>query len=418
MKPEDLRAELQRRAGGDWELYRKSAESRELDASPALRRRSWRREEGWGARWWERGSQRFAAATGLEELLRALPEALAIPASPEEPPDWPRATAEEAPAPPPGIAEPADLFESLAKALSSASRGEARLTALSLRTGRVDERIWNGAGLDVSQAQTLTDGLATASARRGARAHESRLPFRWPSGPEVESLARRLADAATLPLSDRPSPFRSGQWLLDPGVAAALLAGLAPAFCGRKPPRRGGAGKPAPLPLRIADDATRDSPHDGEGVASRRVVLYEGGEWIGRLEDLRSAKRSGRKPTGHGVRSSFRTPPRAGPRRLLLEYDLASSSAELLGSVKRGLFAAALTAPVRVDLESDRYEIEFCGISVVGGRAQGEVGGARSAGRLSELLRRVCGAADDRQFFALPFLAGSSTILVERASFE
>jgi predicted Zn-dependent protease len=139
-------------------------------------------------------------------------------------------------------------------------------------------------------------------------------------------------------------------------------------------------------------------------VASRRVVLFEHGEWI-EARGLRSAK-LWTKAHRHGVRR--RSTSRARPRRLLLEYDAASPSAELLGSVKRGLFAAALTAPVRIDVESDRYEIEFCGISVVGGRAQGEVGGARSAGRLSELLRRVCGAADDRQFFALPFLAGSS----------
>jgi PmbA protein len=416
VRPEDLQSELQRRAGGDWELYRKSAESRELDASPELRRRAWRREEGWAARWWERGSQRFAAATSLRELLGALPEALAIPAAPEEPPDWPRATAASAAAP--EVEEPADLFDPVARALASASRGEALLTQLSVRTGRVDERLWNGAGLDVAQTRTLTDGLATAGARRGSRANQSRLPFRWPEGPEIEALARRLADAATLPLADRASPFRSGQWLLDPSVAAALLAALAPSFCGRRPPRRGGAGKPASIPLRIADDAASDSPYDGEGVSSRRVVLYERGEWIGRLEDLRSAKRSGRKPTGHGVRSSFRTPPRAGPRRLLFEHDAASSSAALLGGVQRGLFAAALTAPVRVDAASDRYEIEFSGISLVGGRAQAEVGAARSSGRLSELLRRVSAAADDRRFFALPFLVGSPTLLVERASFE
>ncbi len=416
MTPEDLQSELQRRAGGDWELYRKSAESRELECSPELRRRSWRLEEGWAARWWERGTQRFAAATGLPELLRSLPEALAIPAAPEEPPDWPHNTAVSPAAP--EIQDPADLFEPLSKALASASRGEARLTALSLRTGRVEERLRNGAGLDVAHAQGLTDGLATAIARRGARAHESRLPFRWPAGSEIEALARRLADAATLPLSDRPSPFRSGQWLLDPGVAAAFLAALAPSFCGRKAPKRGGAGKPATIPLRIADDAASDCPHDGEGVASRRVVLFEGGEWIGRLEDLRSAKRSGLRPTGHGVRASFRTPPRAGPRRLFFEHDAASRPAALLAAVQRGLFAAALTAPVRVDLESDRYEIEFSGISVINGRAQGEVGGARSTGRLSELLRRIGAAADDTQFFALPFLTGSPTLLVERASFE
>jgi PmbA protein len=231
------------------------------------------------------------------------------------------------------------------------------------------------------------------------------------------ALARRLADAATLPLADRPTPFASGQWLLDPGVAAALLAALAPALRGRRSPRRPAAG-PAPAPIRIADDATRDAPYDGEGVPSRRIVLFDGGEWTGRLEDLRSAKRSGRPPTGHGVRSSFRTPPRASPRRLFFEATDPSPATTLLARVKRGLFASALTAPARVDLERDRYEIEFTGISVIGGRAQSEVGGAMATGRVSELLRRTVGAAEDLQFFALPFLVGSPTLLIERTSFE
>ena len=301
-----------------------------------------------------------------------------FPARPEEPPDWPRRTA--AAGPPAPVEEPPELFEPLARELASASRGEASLAGLSVRHGRVEERIWNGAGLDVAQAQTLMDGLATAAARRGPRAHASRLPFRWAGEPEIAALARRLADAATLPLSDRPAPFSTGQWLLDPGVAAAFLAALAPAFRARRP-HRALATRPASTTLlRIVDDASSDAPSDGEGVATRRIVLFEHGEWAGRLEDLRSAKRSGRPPTGHGVRSSFRTPPRAAPRRLFFEADSPSTTSALLARVKRGLFAAALTAPVRVDLDADRYEIEFTGISVVNGRAQGEVGGARAAG--------------------------------------
>jgi PmbA protein len=423
-----LRDALEFRAPGAWELYRKSAESEELDTMPALRRRASRREMGWAARWSESGSLRFAAATSPEELRLALEQAAAIPAAPEESPEWPRqpaatrlSAAAAAPGPAPSCAEPPELFDALANALSAASRGEARLARLSVRRGRVDERIANAAGLDVAQSQTFVDGLVTASARRGARAHESRLPFRWDSSSEpevdVRALARRLADAATLPLSDRPTPFASGQWLLDPGVAAAVLAALAPALRGRRPPRRAAAG-PAPAPIRIADDATRDAPFDGEGVPSRRIVLFDGGEWTGRLEDLRSARRSGRPPTGHGVRSSFRTPPRASPRRLFFEATDPAPATTLLARVKRGLFASAVTAPARVDLERDRYEIEFTGISVIGGRAQGEVGGATATGRISELLRRIGGAAEDLQFFALPFLVGSPTLLIERTSFE
>ncbi|HEY1435047.1 MAG TPA: hypothetical protein VGG65_06705, partial [Thermoanaerobaculia bacterium] len=68
MSAEDLARELGRRAPGQWELYRKTAESRETESSRALRREAWRREEGWAARWWTSGAPRFAAATSPEGL--------------------------------------------------------------------------------------------------------------------------------------------------------------------------------------------------------------------------------------------------------------------------------------------------------------------------------------------------------------
>jgi hypothetical protein len=37
---------------------------------------------------------------------------------------------------------------------------------------------------------------------------------------------------------------------------------------------------------------------------------------------------------------------------------------------------------------------------------------------VSELLRRVSAVGEDRQFFPLPFPAGSPTVLVEHANFD
>ena len=118
------------------------------------------------------------------------------------------------------------------------------------------------------------------------------------------------------------------------------------------------------------------------------------------------------------MRPSFRTPPEVGPRRLFFETREPTPPARLLSAVTRGLFAAALTAPVRVDLERDRYAVEFTGISLVGGRAEGPVAGARASGRISELLHRIRGLSSDLQYFSMPFPTGAPTVLVERASFE
>jgi predicted Zn-dependent protease len=73
---------------------------------------------------------------------------------------------------------------------------------------------------------------------------------------------------------------------------------------------------------------------------------------------------------------------------------------------------------VRVDIERDRFEVEFTGVSIVAGRAQGPVAGARARGRLSQLFRRISGVSTDRQFFPCPYPTGAPTLLVERAEFD
>ncbi len=411
------REELARRAGKDWELYRKSGESRELVTIPSGRSEAWRREEGWAARWWEEGAPRFACGSDPAALERAIATAgrMRVAASSVLP--WPqsRSSSEAVPEP---LSPPPDVSADLTRQLSAESRGEAFLTQLTLRAGRTLERIENGAGLDVSQAFAWTDGIALAVGRRAARACEARLVFRWDGLPDLPAVARRLTDRAILPLSDQAAPFTKGEWLLDPSVAAALLAGIAPLFWRDPPPRWLRRAGFAARGVTIVDDATADASFDGEGTTTRRVLLADSGELVGRLRDLRAAAATGARSTGHGVRASYRAAPAVGPRRLFFETAGGAPPLELLPSVKRGLFAAALTAPPSIDLEADRFEIEFTGIALVAGRAQKPVAGARARGRLSQLLRRISAVATDRQFFPTPYLVGAPTILVEHADFD
>jgi predicted Zn-dependent protease len=110
--------------------------------------------------------------------------------------------------------------------------------------------------------------------------------------------------------------------------------------------------------------------------------------------------------------------PARGARRIFFETERAVPPRELLASVRRGLFASALTAPLVCDLENDRYEAQFTGVAVAAGRAQGPVAAARVRGRISELLRRVAALCPDPGFFPMPDPVGGATLLVERVSFE
>ncbi|MGE5276379.1 MAG: metallopeptidase TldD-related protein [Acidobacteriota bacterium] len=407
---------LEARAPGAWELYRKEGASREIVHSGAERCESARREEGLAARWWD-PAPRFAAAGSEAELARILPMAAEALASPGEAPQWPSGAA-RTPEQAAALDPPPDLFEELARLVSAESRGEASLRHLSVRRGRSVERVVNAGGLDVAWASEALTGFAEAVGRRGARACEARTLFRWEGEPDLAGLARRLSDRATLPLCDRASPVDRGEWLLDVSVGAALLAGLAPLFAGDGHPPWAARGKLLPAEISIVDDATRDAPFDGEGTKSHRVVVVSGGALRARLHDLASARRAGAASTGHGVRRSYRTPPVRAARRIFFETERPVPPRELLASVRRGLFASALTAPLFCDLEKDRYEAQFTGIAVVAGRAQGPVAEARVRGRLSELLRRIAALCPDPGSFPMPDPVGGATLLVERVSFE
>ena len=412
----DLEGALERRAAGAWELYRKTAETRETDLTSTSRGEIRRREDGWAARWWERGV-RFASASDPARLVAAIALATRLPAGEEAPPPLPKRDARRDGAP--GAIEPApELFAPLAQLVSVKSRGEAVLSSLRVRRGRAVEEIVNAAGLSVRMESSRIDGVARALGRRGSRACERRAVFRWDAEPDISALAGRLADGATLPLAARGPAFPRGAWLLDPAVAAAMLAALAPLFSAENLPRWVKRGEVASRRVTIADDASADAPCDGEGKTTRRVIVVEGGELASRLHDLRSAARSSAHSTGHGVRPSYRHPPRPGPRRLFFETAGGVAPLELLAGVGRGIFARALTAPVTVDLEGDRYSVEFTGVVVLAGRASEPVAGARVSGRISEFLGRIAGVATDRQFFPMPYPVGAPTLLVERVNFE
>jgi predicted Zn-dependent protease len=418
MSAEHLRELLEQRAAGQWEIYRKKGHSHERNASPRFRTDVVRDEEGWAARWFEKDAPFFASAASAAGLVEAIPQLARFAPAAAPRWIWPSGRTQPMKAATPRLEAPPDLFEELARMLASESRGEATLKQLSLRRGSTWERIENASGLEVEISSERLDGVAYGAGRRAGESSEARVLFRWDAAPDLVPVARRLCDRVTLPLSLQAVAAHRGEWLLEPAVAASLLGAIAPIFVTERLPRWIQRSRFCAETVTISDDATADAAFDGEGTPTRRVLLVENGQLRGRLRDLESSAKGGGASTGHGVRPSFRVPPSVAPRRLVLETQRAMVPLDLLSSVKRGLFASALTAPVRVDLEADRYEVEFTGVSIVAGRAQGPVAGARARGRLSRLLQDVVGSASDLQFVPMPYPVGTGTLLIGRAQFD
>ena len=200
--------------------------------------------------------------------------------------------------------------------------------------------------------RSTASSTASRGAWRGGRAGRARSACR--SGGNRRPRPRRSPGGSPtrrrFPSPTGPRRFRAASGCSIPPSAPRCSPRSLPCSSTRKPPRWVVREKLAGPAVSIADDASRDAAFDGEGVASRRMLLVEHGALAGRLHDLSSARRAGATSTGHGVRPSFRLPPQLGPRRLFFETASPSSSAALLAGVTKGLFASALTAPLRVDL--------------------------------------------------------------------
>jgi predicted Zn-dependent protease len=420
-----LRRELASRSGADWEIYAKRALSREIRLAVGRSEESERREEGYAARWLERGSAFFAAASSPEQLLQAAGNATRIPRMPGPfPAPLPSGRFPEAS---PGELPPSsELFGPLSSLLASESKGQARLTAVSAADSVIVDHLENGAGFVGGRRRTFGYGNAQAIGVSGDRRVGADIVFlREPAlEPDLARIARDLTDRALLPLKGRPLTFPRGELLLDPSVAAALLAETLPLFCGdalrktlssRYLDREGRFTSEC---VSLVDDGTSDGPFDGEGTAVRRNVVVEGGAFRGPLHDLASAARARETPTGNALRDSFRHPPRPGSGRFFLEASRPAPPLQLLERVARGLYASAVISPPRVDLENDRFRIEVEGWSIQAGKAKSPVARAPVSGRLSEFWRRIGAVGTDRRWFFHRFRVGAPTLFVERATFS
>jgi len=420
-----IREELSSRAGNRWEIYGKRAAAAELRVAASVHEESERIEDGCAARWEERGQAHFAAATSPALLVDVIRETVRFGAGGSATlPALPAGTYEQ-PADP-SAAPPADAFEAVAQLLASESKGQARLTSLTVTCGEVVERIENGAGFAGGRVRLFGYGNARAVGVASERRVTADVVF--PAGPagafDTAKVAQSLADRSLLPLKGRACPYPRGELLLDPSVSASLLAATLPLFCGdahrmllsRRYLDR--SGRFCAEGVSLVDDASVEGPFDAEGVPVRRKAVVSDGVFHTRLHDLGSSGRSGESPTGNAVRPSFRFPPRPGSALFALEGRRAASAAELLSSVTRGLYATALAAPARVDLENDAYRLEVEGWALQAGRVRSPVAAATIRGRISEFWKGIGGVGTDRRLFQLQSLVAAPTLFVTKATFS
>jgi PmbA protein len=421
MLPEVLAA-LTARGLDTAEVYWKRGRSRRYELESGDGRWSNAHEEGWAVRAGDRQGAFFVAGTGEPRADYAWPVPISGALRLPEPGSSAEAESDGEPETPLlAESEARALLESVARDLAAELPG-ARLSRGSLEEGTSESELRNSRGIEARWRGRAAILRLEAAAASGAAAVTVDLSERQAAAFRPASVARRLADRLLVSQSGAAPERDRGEFLLSPAVGARFLAGLLPLLVGARAESRSNAlrdrrGRIAAPLLTVVDDGRLRAgglaaAFDGEGVATREVVLIEDGVYRQPLVSWREARPPELRASGCTRRASWRDVPVAGPTHLYIRPQPQTSVAALLGAVARGYYLLDATGPGRFDCEGDRFSLPVCGFAVVAGRASAPVAKAWLCGSVGGFLRGLEGLARDLVFLPLDGLLGSPTLLV------
>jgi PmbA protein len=216
------------------------------------------------------------------------------------------------------------------------------------------------------------------------------------------SVGRTAAARAVRRLGSRKISTTEVPVIFDPENAASLIRALAGAASGPSLYRRAsflldrlGTTIAAPR-VTVVDDglipgALGSRPFDGEGLATRRTVLVREGVLESYLLDSYSARKLGLTSTHHAVRDGSGVT--VATTNLMLMAG-PSTPAELIASVKRGLYVTELIG-FGVNAVTGDYSRGAVGLWIENGELTHPVEEVTVAGNLLEMFTRIEGIGND-----------------------
>jgi PmbA protein len=187
--------------------------------------------------------------------------------------------------------------------------------------------------------------------------------------------------------------------VLEPRMAATLLGVVAATLNGESvlkgtSPFADRVGEPIASPsLTLVDDPTDPrslgaDTHDGEGLATRRIALIEGGVLQGFLHNTMTGRRAGVPSTASAVRG-FRSTPSVGAQALAVAPGTGTLD-ELVAGVDHGVLVQSMTGlHSGVNPVSGDFSVGVEGVMVRGGERAEPVREATVASTLQRLLLDV-----------------------------
>lgn len=417
---------LARHDGGrldEAEVYAKRGRSRRVERHGERRGSTSSREQGWAVRAGDSRGSFFVAGDGAPSPATRWPEPdgrpLRLP-PPASAPAWREPSDFDAPLI--GESEGHALLDAVAAALGG-ELSSARLIHGALEDGAFEVEIANAHGLRAEHRGRLAAlRLEARDLSRPELVAEVYLAEREARRFDPAAVARRLADLLLVRRDGEPRERDRGELLLAPPVMVRVLEGLLPLFVGSAAERhaaelasrRGKLGSDA---LTVLDDGRLeggvfDAPVDGEGVATREVVIVDRGGFRQALVPWSAARDPELRVIGCRRRPGWRDLPRVAATHLFLRPRAGVRATELLQQIARGYYLMEAPGRGDFDLERDRFHLPVCGFEVRAGRATAPVAGSVLCGSISSLLHGIQAVARDLQLLPCGAMIGSPSVLL------
>ncbi len=243
---------------------------------------------------------------------------------------------------------------------------------------------------------------------------------RQPDELDVEGCAAQVAERATRMLGATKPPTRRTTVVLDPFVTAQFVGILAFALSAENVLKgrslfadRVGESVANPL-VSLVEDPTNPAAMtatavDGEGLATRRVPLVDGGVLQGFLHDSYTARRMGTSSTGSAVRG-FSSTPSVGCRALALAPG-ARSADELIASIDDGVLVQSVSGlHSGVNPISGDFSTGAEGLRITNGQVGEPLREFTIGSTLQRMLQDVAAVGSDLTW--LPMRAAGLTLVV------
>jgi PmbA protein len=231
---------------------------------------------------------------------------------------------------------------------------------------------------------------------------------REPADIDVTEAADDAAERATRLLGAQQPTSGTVTLVLEPRMAATLLSVVGgtldgeSVLKGRSPfADRVGEQIASPL-LTLVDDATDPASlgadtHDGEGLATRRIVLIDGGVLTGFLHNTATGRRAGVPSTASAVRG-YRSTPGVGAQALAVSLG-SGTLGELVADVEHGILVQSMNGlHSGVNPVSGDFSVGVEGMMVRNGAIAEPVREATIASTLQRLLLDISAVGGEREW--------------------